>query len=143
MYSGLYITIHYAHVCTEHCILYINYLMYRLMYSYTAIQRYTSKMMYHHPSANLVHFTTAAAELGRTASWTREDQLDKLLLLTPYSLQESTKPYLCVLLTCSSPLPQALSVNDVRNLKGETCEILRPRVKSGQTPKFLRKFREI
>ena len=50
MYRRLYITIQWPHVLTEYCILYINYLMYRLLYRYTAIQRDTSDLMYRHPS---------------------------------------------------------------------------------------------
>ena len=50
MYRRLYITIQWPHVLTEYCILYINYLVYRLLYRYTAIQRDTSDLMYRHPS---------------------------------------------------------------------------------------------
>ena len=59
MYRRLYITIQWPHVLTEYCILYINYLMYRLLYRYTAIQRDTSDLMYRHPSGgNVVRLGT-------------------------------------------------------------------------------------
>ena len=50
MYRHLYITIHYARIESQGVYRYINQLMYRLMYRYTAIQRDTSEMMYPHPS---------------------------------------------------------------------------------------------
>ena len=53
MYRHLYITIHYARIESQGVYRYINQLMYRLMYRYTAIQRDTSEMMYPHPSGKL------------------------------------------------------------------------------------------
>ena len=50
MYRHLYITIHYTRIESQGVYRYINQLMYRLMYRYTAIQRDTSEMMYPHPS---------------------------------------------------------------------------------------------
>ena len=58
MYSQLYITIHYCHAGVQSMYVYINQLMYSWLYSYTAMQCYTSKMMYHHPSGHtMVQYT--------------------------------------------------------------------------------------